>query len=94
MSPSNINKQVITMKKIAVLIVGMFLMTSGAYAQKACPKLIEQFDKDVKVTKAKAEDVTKAKALRAEGEKAQKAGTDDKCSKALKDAIKLVGGKI
>ena len=25
---------------------------------------------------------------------AQKAGTDDKCSKALKDAIKLVGGKV
>jgi len=93
MSPSNINKQVITMKKIAVLIVGMFLMTSSAYA-KMCPKLMEQFDKDVKVTKAKAEDVTKAKALRAEGEKAQKAGTDDKCSKALKDAIKLVGGKV
>jgi hypothetical protein len=93
MSPSNINKQVITMKKIAVLIVGMFLMTSSAYA-KMCPKLMEQFDKDVKVTKAKAEDVTKAKALRAEGEKAQKAGTDDKCAKALKDAIKLVGGKV
>ena len=81
------------MKKILVLIVGMFLVTSSAYA-KMCPKLMEQFDKDVKVTKAKAENVTKAKALRAEGEKAQKAGTDDKCSKALKDAIKLVGGKV
>ena len=93
MSPSNINKQVITMKKIAVLIVGMFLMTSGAYA-KMCTKLMEQFDKDVKVTKAKAEDVTKAKALRAEGEKLHKAGTHDKSEKALKDAIKLVGGKV
>jgi hypothetical protein len=93
MSPSNINKQVITMKKIAVLIVGMFLMTSSAYA-KMCPKLMEQFDKDVKVTKAKAEDVTKAKALRAEGEKLHKAGTHDKSEKALKDAIKLVGGKV
>ncbi len=81
------------MKKIAVLIVGMFLMTSSAYA-KMCPKLMEQFDKDVKVTKAKAEDVTKAKALRAEGEKLHKAGTHDKSEKALKDAIKLVGGKV
>ena len=81
------------MKKIVVLIVGMFLITSSAYA-KMCPKLIEQFDKDVKVTKAKAEDVTKAKALRAEGEKLHKDGAHDKSEKALKDALKLIGSKV
>ena len=75
------------------MIVGMFLISSTAFA-KMCPKLIEQFDKDVKVTKASAADVTKAKALRAEGEKLHKAGTHDKSEKALKDAIKLVGGKV
>ena len=75
------------------MVVGMFLISSTAFA-KMCPKLIEQFDKDVKVTKASAADVTKAKALRAEGEKLHKAGTHDKSEKALKDAIKLVGGKV
>jgi hypothetical protein len=81
------------MKKLMVMVVGMFLISSTAFA-KMCPKLMEQFDKDVKVTKAKAEDVKKAKALRAEGEKLHKAGTHDKSEKALKDAIKLVGGKV
>ncbi len=81
------------MKKILALIVGMFLVTSSAYA-KMCPKLWEQFDADVKTTKAAAADVTKAKALRAEGEKLHKAGTHDKSEKALKDALKLIGSKV
>lgn len=81
------------MKKLMVMIVGMFLISSTAFA-KMCPKLIEQFDKDVKVTKASAADVTKAKALRAEGEKLHKAGTHDKSEKALKDALKLIGSKV
>ena len=48
------------MKKTLVLLVSMFLVTSTAYA-KVCPKLWAQFDADVKTTKAKADDVTKAK---------------------------------
>ena len=81
------------MKKLMVMIVGMFLISSTAFA-KMCPKLWAQFDTDVKVTKAKAEDVTKAKALRAEGEKLHKAGTHDQSEKALKDALKLIGSKV
>ena len=80
------------MKKLMVMIVGMFLISSTAFA-KMCPKLWAQFDTDVKTTKAKAADVTKAKALRAEGEKLHKAGTHDKSEKALKDALKLIGSK-
>ena len=75
------------------MIVGMFLISSTAFA-KMCPKLWAQFDTDVKTTKAKAADVTKAKALRAEGEKLHKAGTHDKSEKALKDALKLIGSKV
>jgi hypothetical protein len=81
------------MKKLMVMIVGMFLISSTAFA-KMCPKLWAQFDTDVKTTKASAADVTKAKALRAEGEKLNKAGTHDKCEKALKDALKLIGSKV
>jgi len=81
------------MKKLMVMIVGMFLISSTAFA-KMCPKLWAQFDTDVKTTKAKAADVTKAKALRAEGEKLHKAGTHDKSEKALKDALKLIGSKV
>ena len=81
------------MKKTLVLLVSMFLVTSSAYA-KMCPKLWAQFDADLKTTKAAAADVTKAKTLRVEGEKLHKAGTHDKSEKALKDAIKLVGGKV
>ena len=54
------------MKKVLVLLVSMFLVTSSAYA-KMCPKLWAQFDVDVKTTKASAADVAKAKALRVEG---------------------------
>ena len=75
------------------MIVGMFLISSTAFA-KMCPKLWVQFDTDVKTTKASAADVTKAKALRAEGEKLHKAGTHDKSEKALKDALKLIGSKV
>ena len=64
------------MKKAIVLLVSMFLVTSAAYA-KLCPKLMAQFDADVKTTKAKAEDVTKAKALRAECEKLHNAATHE-----------------
>ncbi|MFZ9258495.1 MAG: hypothetical protein ACO233_04360 [Candidatus Fonsibacter ubiquis] len=81
------------MKKLMVMIVGMFLISSTAFA-KMCPKLWAQFDADVKTTKASAADVTKAKALRAEGEKLHKAGTHDKSEKALKDALKLIGSKV
>ncbi|MEY3434814.1 MAG: hypothetical protein RLZZ195_296 [Pseudomonadota bacterium] len=81
------------MKKLMVMIVGMFLISSTAFA-KMCPKLWAQFDTDVKTTKASAADVTKAKALRAEGEKLHKAGTHDKSEKALKDALKLIGSKV
>ena len=75
------------------MIVGMFLISSTAFA-KMCPKLWAQFDADVKTTKAAAADVTKAKALRAEGEKLHKDGTHDKSEKALKDALKLIGSKV
>ena len=81
------------MKKLMVMIVGMFLISSTAFA-KVCPKLWAQFDTDVKTTKASAADVTKAKALRAEGEKLHKAGTHDQSEKALKDALKLIGSKV
>jgi hypothetical protein len=81
------------MKKLMVMIVGMFLISSTAFA-KMCPKLWAQFDADLKTTKASAADVTKAKALRAEGEKLHKAGTHDKSEKALKDALKLIGSKV
>jgi hypothetical protein len=80
------------MKKLIVMIVGMFLITSSAYA-KMCPKLWAQFDADLKTTKASAADVAKAKALRVEGEKLHKAGTHDKSEKILKDALKLIGSK-
>ena len=75
------------------MIVGMFLISSTAFA-KMCPKLWAQFDADVKTTKASAADVTKAKALRADGEKLHKAGTHDQSEKALKDALKLIGSKV
>ena len=81
------------MKKLMVMVVGMFLISSTAFA-KMCPKLWAQFDTDVKTTKASAADVTKAKALRAEGEKLHKAGTHDQSEKALKDALKLIGSKV
>ena len=72
------------MKKLMVMIVGMFLISSTAFA-KVCPKLWAQFDTDVKTTKAKA--------LRVEGEKLHKAGTHDQSEKLLKDALKLIGSK-
>ena len=81
------------MKKILVLIVGMFLVTSSAYA-KMCPKLWAQFDADVKTTKAAAADVTKAKALRATCEKLHNEKTHDKSEAACRDALKLIGSKV
>ena len=80
------------MKKTLVLLVSMFLVTSTAYA-KMCPKLWAQFDADLKTTKAAAADVTKAKALRVEGEKLHKDGTHDKSEKALIDAVEVMGSK-
>lgn len=81
------------MKKILVLIVSMFLVTSVAYS-KMCPKLIAQFDADVKTTKAKAEDVTKAKALRVSGEKLHNDKTHDKSEADLVAALKLIGSTV
>ena len=80
------------MKKTLVLIVSMFLVTTTVYA-KVCPKLWAQFDADVKTTKAKADDVTKAKKLRADGEKLHNDKTHDKSETALRDALKLIGSK-
>ncbi len=80
------------MKKTLVLLVSMFLVTSTAYA-KVCPKLWAQFDADVKTTKAKADDVTKAQKLRADGEKLHNDKTHDKSEAALREALKLIGSK-
>ena len=80
------------MKKILVLIVSMFLVTTSVYA-KVCTKLMTQFDADVKTTKAKADDVTKAKKLRADGEKLHNDKTHDKSEAALRQALKLIGSK-
>jgi hypothetical protein len=80
------------MKKTLVLLVSMFLVTSTAYA-KVCPKLWAQFDADVKTTKAKADDVKKAKKLRADGEKLHNDKTHDKSEAALREALKLIGSK-
>jgi len=80
------------MKKTLVLLVSMFLVTSTAYAE-VCPKLWAQFDADVKTTKAKADDVTKAKKLRADGEKLHNDKTHDKSEAALREALKLIGSK-
>jgi len=71
----------------------MFLVTSSAYA-KLCPKLMAQFDADVKTTKAKAEDVTKAKKLRDDCEKLHNDKTHDKSEAACRDALKLIGSKV
>ena len=87
-----INLTVKKMKKALVLLVSMFLVTSSAYA-KVCPKLWAQFDADVKTTKAKADDVTKAKKLRADGEKLHNDKTHDKSEAALREALKLIGSK-
>jgi hypothetical protein len=81
------------MKKLMVMIVGMFLISSTAFA-KLCPKLMAQFDADVKTTKAKAEDVTKAKKLRADCEKLHNEKTHDKSEAACRDALKLIGSKV
>ena len=81
------------MKKALVLLVSMFLVTSSAYA-KLCPKLMAQFDADVKTTKAKAEDVTKAKKLRVDCEKLHNDKTHDKSEAACRDALKLIGSKV
>jgi hypothetical protein len=81
------------MKKILVLIIGMFLVTSSVNA-KMCPNLMKQFDADVQKTKAAAADVTKAKTLRTDGEKFHKDGAHDKSEKALTDALKLIGSKV
>ena len=81
------------MKKILVLIVSMFLVTTTVYA-KVCTKLMAQFDADVKTTKAKADDVTKAKKLRADGEKLHNDKTHDKSEAACRDALKLIGSKV
>ena len=72
------------MKKTLVLLVSMFLVTSTAYA-KVCPKLWAQFDADVKTTKAKK--------LRADGEKLHNDKTHDKSEAALREALKLIGSK-
>jgi hypothetical protein len=81
------------MKKTLVLIVSMFLVTTTVYA-KVCPKLWAQFDADVKTTKAKADDVTKAKKLRADCEKLHNDKTHDKSDAACRDALKLIGSKV
>ena len=75
------------------MIVGMFLISSTAFA-KLCPKLMAQFDADVKTTKAKAADVTKAKKLRADCEKLHNEKTHDKSEAACRDALKLIGSKV
>jgi len=81
------------MKKTLVLIVSIFLVTTTVYA-KVCPKLWAQFDADVKTTKAKADDVTKAKKLRADCEKLHNDKTHDKSEAACRDALKLIGSKV
>ena len=78
------------MKKL--LIVTALAGFAGLAFAHNCPNEIKAIDAKLAAdTKLKAEDVAKAKELRAQGDAAHKAGKHDESMKALGEAKKLLG---
>jgi hypothetical protein len=78
------------MKKILVF-ASLFLATSLAFAHN-CPNEMKAIDAKLNSgTSLSAEDMTKVKQLRAEGEKYHKEGKHDESMKSLQEAKKMLG---
>jgi hypothetical protein len=77
------------MKKMIMVL--MFSASSFAFAH-SCPNEMKAIDAKLSSTKdLSAENMTKVKNLRAEGEKFHKEGKHDESMKSLQDAKKLLG---
>jgi hypothetical protein len=76
------------MKKI--LALGLFCVSSLALAHN-CPNEMKAIDAKMGSASLSAEDMTKVKELRAEGEKFHKEGKHDESMKSLQQAKKMLG---
>ena len=75
------------MKKIGMILLSSFLITSYAYAG-ACTALIKELDaKLVTATELSEKQVTEIEKLRQEGEEAHKTGKHKESVKILQDAL-------
>ena len=75
------------MKKIGIILLSSFLITSYAYAG-ACPVLMKEVDaKLATVTELSEKQVTEIEKLRQEGEEAHKTGKHKESVQLLQDAL-------
>ncbi len=75
---------------IAATALALMLFAAPAFAG-SCPKIMKEFDAALAKSKAGGEMLSKAKTLRAEGEKLHKAGKHKESVAALQEALKIVG---
>jgi hypothetical protein len=75
------------MKKIGMILLSSFLITSYAYAG-ACPALMKELDaKLVTATELSEKQVTEIEKLRQEGEEAHKTGKHKESVQLLQEAL-------
>lgn len=78
------------MKKIAMFLVSMMVVSSAAFAFH-CPKDMKKIDEALKTTKLSGAQLDEVKKLRAEGEDLHKAGKHKESLQKLEKAEKMLG---
>jgi len=78
------------MKKFAVLMIGLVMMASSAFAFH-CPKDMKKIDEALPNAKISAAQMEEVKKLRAEGEAFHKAGKHQEAVDTLAKAMKILG---
>ena len=74
------------------LIIAALALTASSLAfANRCPMEMKAIDAKLSTATLSAEDMSKVKALRADGEKLHKAGKHDESVKALDEAKKMLG---
>ena len=74
------------------LIIAALALTASSLAfANRCPMEMKAIDAKLSTATLSAEDMSKVKALRADGEKLHKAGKHEESEKALDEAKKMLG---
>ena len=78
------------MKKLALMMVGLMVMASSAFAFH-CPKDMAKIDAALKDTKISGAQLAEVKKQRADGEASHKAGKHQEAVDTLAKAMKTLG---
>ncbi|MDZ4790234.1 MAG: hypothetical protein SGJ17_03355 [Hyphomicrobiales bacterium] len=79
------------MKTILAAAAVMTMLAAPAFAAPDCTKRMGKLDEAIKTATVKPEDMKKVQDIRVKGDELMKAGKQDECKIAVKEALVILG---